>query len=152
MNQKSAPTGFTLLELLIVVGILSLLTLAAFASLDPLKQFADGRNARRWSDVATISTGIYRFIIETESLPEGIGAAPRQIGSASSGCSSTCPGASDSCIDLAPQLEPYLFQMPADPKGGTPERTLYTVAKNDNNVIVVAACQPENSAKIFIAR
>ena len=44
--KKISTEGFTLIEILIVIGILSILILAVFVALDPIGLFAGGRNVR----------------------------------------------------------------------------------------------------------
>lgn len=144
--------GFTLLEMLIVLTIISILATVVFVSLDPLTTFAEGRNARRWNDVNNISTAMYRFIISNRSFPTGVDDKKRQIGTALTGCDTNCSGAEVSCLDLSTQLKPYLDSMPEDPKNGTTEKTYYTVSKNSNNVILITSCNAENNTTIQVSR
>ncbi len=148
-NHKS---GFTLLEMLIVLTIIAILATIVFVSLDPITQFAEGRNARRWSDVNNISTAMYRFIIKNKSFPAGIDEKVRQLGTLSSGCNTVCINAEASCLDISGQMKPYLDSIPLDPKAGSTEKTYYTVSKNSNNVILITACNAENNATIQVSR
>lgn len=148
MNQK----GFTLVELTIVVVIVAVLFIAVMILLDPLRLFAESRNARRWHDVNNISTAIYRHIVQTSEIPEGIKGKEQQIGTALDGCDIACPSAEKTCFDLLPQLKPYLIEIPHDPRRGTTERTQYSIKINEDNVIIVSACQPERGAEIYLAR
>lgn len=56
-----APQGFTLLELLIVVSIIAILSVALVLVLDPAETLKKSRDAQRISDMSTIKTalGIY---------------------------------------------------------------------------------------------
>ncbi|OGL87529.1 hypothetical protein A3I40_04335 [Candidatus Uhrbacteria bacterium RIFCSPLOWO2_02_FULL_48_12] len=58
LNKKQIRYGFTLLELLIVIGIISVLAAALFIALNPAQRFQDSRNARRWSDVRALMSAI----------------------------------------------------------------------------------------------
>lgn len=144
--------GFTLLEMLIVLTIIAILATVVFVSLDPMTQFAEGRNARRWSDVNNISTAMYRYVISKKAFPIGLDDKIRQLGTANSGCNITCVGAENSCLDLSSQLKPFLDSLPIDPKNGSSEKTFYSVSKNSDNVISVKSCNAENNTIIQVVR
>lgn len=145
--------GFTLVELLVVVSIIAILVVVVFESLDPLKQFANARNARRWSQVNTLSTAIYRYIIEKGSYPPGIDDHKRQLGTAKTGCEENCNNAQSACLDIQAAVIDYLPIMPIELNGGTAEKTGFTISKNvKNNVITISACGAENGAEIFVMR
>ena len=149
----SAKKGFTLIELLVVVSIIALLVLVVFESLDPLRQFANARNSRRWSQVNLLSTGIYRYIIEKGSYPNELDEHTRQLGTATSGCDTGCPNAKADCLNLQEQIRDYVPILPIELNGGSAEKTGYAISKNTtNNVITVSACGAENDAQIFVMR
>lgn len=150
--KKISPEGFTLIEILIVIGILSILILAVFVALDPIGLFAEGRNVRRWNDVNNITTAIYRSIIDNDVVPSGITSTEKQLGTASSGCNSVCTVAASGCLDLSTTLSKYLPRIPQDPKGGTEATTYYSVVINSDNVVTVKSCNAENDVEIQISR
>jgi prepilin-type N-terminal cleavage/methylation domain-containing protein len=150
MNKKS---GFTLIELLVVIGIIAALTTVVFVALDPAKRFRDARNARRSTDTDTILGAIHQFIVDTGgSIPAGIGASAIQIGSCTTGGSTSCIGAGAACIDLAAALgsNKYLKTNPIDPQGSI-TTTGYSVSKDANNLFTVTACLSEGTT-ISISR
>jgi len=144
-------SGFTLIELVVVLTIISILVLAVLIGLNPLALFAQSRDAKRWSDAASISTALYRYIIQTGKIPDGIDEQERQIGTADTGCGTTC-GSTDACLALTDTLKPYLDTFPIDPLQGTAERTLYSVQKTGDNVLRVRACGAEAGTTILVAR
>lgn len=58
--------GFTLVELLIVIGILAVLSAVTILVLNPAQLFAQARDSQRISDLATVSSAI-NFYISTAS-------------------------------------------------------------------------------------
>ena len=43
-------TGFTLVELLIVIAIIAIIAAVIFVALDPLTRFQDSRDSARWQE------------------------------------------------------------------------------------------------------
>ncbi|MEI6690575.1 MAG: prepilin-type N-terminal cleavage/methylation domain-containing protein [bacterium] len=152
-NKHSHYPGFTLFELLIVIAIIAILATLVIVALDPLRQMREARNSARYSHVNSLSTALYRYVIEKSAFPPGLDATIRQLGSATTGCADSCIGASASCLDLQPALIDYLAILPVDPSIGSAFRTGYTIEKNPiNNIITVSACGAEGDKKIFLMR
>ncbi|MDF1498121.1 MAG: type II secretion system protein [Patescibacteria group bacterium] len=68
-NEKKAK-GFTLLELLIVIAILAILSVALVLILNPAETLRKGRDSQRMSDLATLKTaiGLYMTTVTTPIL------------------------------------------------------------------------------------
>lgn len=56
--------GFTLLELLITIGIISILSGITIVAINPTKQFAAANDAKRFSDVNTILSAVGQYTIK----------------------------------------------------------------------------------------
>lgn len=144
--------GFTLIELLAVLGIIGVLFIIVITALNPIFNFAEARNARRWNHVNGLSIAIYNYIVDHDKLPSGLSSREKQIGTAQVACDTACGDAYSQCLNLAEELQPYLEYMPVDPKGGTEEQTLYAVAKGKSKGITVRACNAENGRVIEVTR
>lgn len=153
--------GFTMVELLIVMAIMTTLTTLVFVSLDPITRFSEARNSRRTTDVNSVLTAVHEYVIDNDgTLPggaTGIPVAPtpaKQLGSCASGGATLCTGAQAACLDLsgATLLGKYLKSMPTDPGSGTSATTGYSVQRDTNNIISVNACQAELSEIITASR
>jgi prepilin-type N-terminal cleavage/methylation domain-containing protein len=155
-QYTSQKKGFTLIELLLVIGIISVLAVVVFVSLDPAKRFADARDARRQSDVETISSAIQQFVIDNKgAFPSGIGLNERQLGTGGSACSvisGGCNVSDETCLDASTDLAKYLKSIPTDPQRGTIERTLYSVELNADHIVTVRACNTEGTTVISVSR
>lgn len=145
-NQK----GFTLIEVLVVIGILAVLLLITLVAINPAKQFAQANNTQRNSDVNAILNAINQYAADNKGvLPSGITTSVQNISNTGS-----------NLCDLL--VTDYLAAMPRDPQLGAPfpesacagaYDTGYTIVRSaNNNRITVAAPGAELSASISATR
>lgn len=154
--------GFTLVELLLVIGIIATLAVVVFVALDPAKRFADARDARRTSDVETILSAVHQYVIDNKgSFPTGLVVdTERGLGDVDGiGCSNFsggCDAQNDACLDLLSDpdsnLSKYLKTMPYDPQSGTVEDAGYTILRDSNGIVTVKACYAEGENYISASR
>lgn len=141
--QKQLQKGFTLIEILIVVGIIALLATVVFVALDPVTRFADARNSRRWNDVNSILTANHQYIVDNDgALPTGL----------TTGMSNTELGTCATCVDLSTPLSTYLKTMPIDPQATDGTNTGYFIEVDSNNIITISANNAENGETVEVSR
>lgn len=155
-NKKSR--GFTLIEILLVIAILSILLVVVFAALNPATRLQDTRNSRRWNDVNQYLTAIHEYIVDNDgSLPSGLtddGTTYEIVdGAVASGCSAVCTGVVDTnCADLSSLVtNNYLGSLPEDPTAPAAGHTSYSVTV-DSGVVTIAACGAEGGESISVSR
>lgn len=148
--------GFTLIEILLVIAILSVLLVVVFASLRPQTRLQDTRDANRWSDVNQILTAIHSCIVDNDGSLSTCGitddGTEREIvtGAITSpeGCDAVCTdvGDTDDCEDLSALVtQNYLASLPEDPNAPAGIHTSYSITSS-SGVITVEACDAEGGA------
>lgn len=140
-NQFRKIQGFTLLELLVVIGIIAILAGVVIVALNPGRQFAQARDAQRWSHVNTILNAIGQNMADNRGnwTCTGAGALPtstaRQLGTGTGN------------YDIDPCIVPtYVSIMPLDPSTGNASSTGYTVSYDSTNRRVTISATAEISS------
>jgi prepilin-type N-terminal cleavage/methylation domain-containing protein len=157
MDTRHNP-GFTLLEILLVVGAIAILAGIVIVAINPGKQLADTRNSQRWTDVRTIASAINQYRISVGSLPSTLS------GGGESGCEDEayeiCITDASSCTGLLSLAvltnnDVYLPSIPIDPSGQSGDSVYGTgyhaVTDATGTRVIVCAPNAENLAVDIIA-
>lgn len=148
--------GFSVIELLVVIGVLGILLSIVVIAISPKQQFAEANNTKRRSDINALLNAVNQYAAANKgALPSAITQTATTIGSGA--------GQINLCADLVPN---YIADMPLDPKAGTETpansvctdsgaayNTGYTIAKNaTSNRVTVSAPAAEEGQTISVTR
>ncbi len=138
--------GFTLIEVLVVIGIIAILAAIVVVAINPARQFAQANNSQRWSNVNAILNAVHQYAVDNRgALPSGINGTDKQV------CKSNAV-ATTSCADLSGLVPSYIVSMPVDPLSTSVNNTGYTIATSSGNRIVVKAPTAELTQVIQVER
>ena len=146
-NRVNKNKGFTLIEILVVIGIIAVLATIVLIAINPARQFAQARNTQRESHVTTILNAIGQNVADNKGIftCAGIGtnipvspAAALNIGTGSG------------LVNLGCLSPTYIAAgIPVDPTNGTAADTEYTIqqdtAANGSRIIVCAPGHAETA-------
>lgn len=139
--------GFTLIEILVVVGLIAILAAITFIAINPAKNFAETRNTTRQSDATAILNAVTQYTSEEGNQLADLGAIPL--------CTATPAPIGDGTgnVDLAATLvDEYIVGIPVDPQGGTAANTGYTICQTAGARVQIDAPGAENGKVISVKR
>jgi prepilin-type N-terminal cleavage/methylation domain-containing protein len=145
-NLKNKKSGFTLIEILVVIGIIAILAAIVIIAINPARQFKQARDTQRTANVNAILNAIGQYTAFNKgTLPSGITSSLKNVSSSGA----------DICDDLVPDYMPALTadpdvtggamsdgQIDSSECGGTYD-TGYTVQKDSNGRVTVTAPNTE---------
>ena len=149
MKLTKKLSGFTLLEILLVVAAIGILAGIVIFAINPAKQLGETRNAQRKVDVKTIADATYQYYIQNPSV-----GLPATITTTATEICKTGVASCSSLIDLSVLTvnSTYLTAIPIDPSNSSTNGTGYRISKDAYNRIIVSAPLAENSTTISITK
>lgn len=148
-NDKKL-SGFTFLEIMLVIVIMAILAGIVIIAIDPSKNLGDSRNSQRSTDVRTIINGVHQYIDSQGAVPPGITTTATEI--CATGASS-CTGLVD--LSAITANGKYLVSIPKDPQCSSScatNGTGYRIVKDANGRLTVSAPSAEQSKTISVTR
>lgn len=140
-NERAGKEGFTLIEVLVVIGIIAVLAAVVLVAVNPARQFKLARDSQRVSNVNAILNAVHQNMAEHLGVFTCNGGAriiPEMFVYIKS-ASSTSEG------DLYPCLVPdYISSIPYDPSTGMFDsplnyNTKYQIARDANGRITASS-------------
>jgi prepilin-type N-terminal cleavage/methylation domain-containing protein len=149
MKKYNKQKGFTLIEILVVIGIIAILAAVVIIAINPARQFSQARDSQRSSNVNAILNAVWQRMVDNKG-----------IWTATGGCdalpvSSTEIG-TGGLVDLEACLVPtYLPTMVWDPSTGTQAATKYFIRQENSGTAagrITVSATGEVTASISVTR
>ena len=99
--------GFTLIELIIVIGILSIISMGAIAVLNPAEQFKKANDAREKADLSQVQKALENYYEDHGTYPSSATGYKIQVPN----------GAGVKIIEWGSNWQPYMNVVPKSPNG-----------------------------------
>lgn len=148
METSHRTKGFTLIEILVVIGIIAILAAVVIVALNPARQFAQARNSQRSSNINTVLNAVAQRMADNRGNWPTTGGCPALPSTA------TTVGSGSGNFDLAACVVPtYVSTIVVDPSDNATEAsTGYTLFRNVDGRIQVAAPYAELGEVITLTR
>jgi len=143
--------GFTIVELIVVVGFVAILFVGAVLVINPTRRMGETNDTRRWEDIIGIAKAIELYTIENHALPTDFSTSTLSIGEKFVLCDTpgvlTCDGQSKSCLVVndADFLGVFLPELPLDPLKSSSADTGYYVTRTATDAIAIGSCSTYDS-------
>ena len=159
----SHKKGFTLLEILLVVGIIAVLAGIVIIAINPGRQLATVRNTQRKLDLREINSALQQYYIDHNSYPPGsLPYGLLEICDTGSLSTSSVPaGFCGYFVNLSALVPTYLTAIPKDPQGSnlslipkafaSANGTGYEIGSDTDGKMMLVAPQAELNTVIAIA-
>ncbi len=152
-NKKhliNSVSGFTLIEVLLVIAILAILAAVVIIAINPAKQIAEAQDTQRRSDVRTIINAIQQYALDNDGAhPTTLPPGENCLAVGLDICQSDVPCDGVSLANLLVD-QVYLTEIPSDPSGSDTAITGYRISVSDTGRVSV--CSSEGSNPISVTQ
>lgn len=160
-NTQNKKGGFTLIEILIVIGIIAILAAIVLVAVNPARQFAKANNIQRSANVNAILSAIGQRVVDGKGTFTGT--------FVSNGTSYLCPDITTSAltagtdypistttvsgsVNIGCLIPTYIASVPTDPKYVSGLDTKYAMSVDATGRITIKAPQAEIGESISVTR
>lgn len=149
LSAERSQTGFTLIEILVVIGIIAILAAVVLIAINPARQFAQANDSQRTSNVNAILNAIGQYMADNQGdiPPGGIPLADSSV-DANFDDIGDGTGEADLCDALVPTYMPAFPVDPDVPNGPVDDCTvtynaIYQIIQDDTTLRITVRAVSE---------
>lgn len=148
--------AFTLIELIMVIGVIVILLAGLFVAVDPAKRIGEARDAQRWQDLRAIAEAVETYVADNADLPSDFSTTTIGMGDKAILCSSEssldCNGQTKGClvVDDTDFWGTYINEIPIDPSSSDTTDSGYYLTRLDGDTLALGVCDPYTSDGIVV--
>ncbi len=114
-SKLKANKGFTLIEILVVIGIIAILATIVIIAINPARQFAQSRNTQRTANVQAILNAVGQKMADNKGVfQNSSGSCTTALPTSATDIKKTGGYDLRTCV-----VNTYISELPVDPTGGT---------------------------------
>lgn len=144
--SKNNQKGFTLIEILIVIGIIAILATIVIIAINPARQFAQARDIQRVSNLNTILNAVGQNMADNKGfftcagIETSIPVTPTPVVNIGT------DGVGSTKVNLACLVPTYIStEIPMDPVNGTSDDTKYSIQVDSVGRFTICTTNIESS-------
>lgn len=145
-EKVSKQNGFTLIEILVVIGIIAILSVIVLVAINPSRQFAQSRDTQRVSNLNAVLNAIGQSMADNKGIFNNTTCTSMSSASLPNAAAAIhSSGAAAGSVNLSCLVPTYMSSLPTDPSSPTSPDTGYQVFQDTNGRVHVLASTLEPS-------